>query len=303
MIEIIKEIIDIRDKQNKKNHIRLNPSICSENIKRIESLIEEKIPDDFIELYSYADGQVIEDYPFIFDEFMSSSQIIDSLEFSLKLKKPTIPKISTSEMCYYYLNRIKDLFISIIQKYCTSKWHRLECSFSTGSYSGPYLFSSCDDNKYIIVDISFEDYETLKPLIKELYNLEKDSYNWDEISINLFSNGSANFTRKYFDFGESNFSCTPNLTIKKKYFYYKWLPIFSDCSGNLIGIDLEPDTAGKKGQIIVFGRDEPNMFVAGENLKDFFNVIKKIIINKKLINKVIKEDMHIHGLLREYLYS
>jgi len=49
---------------------------------------------------------------------------------------------------------------------------------------------------------------------------------------------------------------SPKGVIKPLYANSKWVPFTHDQQGNHIGIDLDPDSKGTKGQIIVFGRDE-----------------------------------------------
>jgi len=83
----------------------------------------------------------------------------------------------------------------------------------------------------------------------------------------------------------------------KKYFNYKWLPVFSDYGGNYIGIDLDPDTNGKKGQIINFGRDEEIMIVLADSLEEFFDFILTEI--SKPDNKLLKLEHHLHDTLKE----
>ena len=62
---------------------------------------------------------------------------------------------------------------------------------------------------------------------------------------------------------------TPETSIKLAYANRGWLPISIDWSGNHIGIDTDPGSSGKYGQIINFGRDEDNMFVIAPSLAAF----------------------------------
>ena len=65
-------------------------------------------------------------------------------------------------------------------------------------------------------------------------------------------------------------SCTsfPPQAIKIAYSNPKWIPFSYDYSGNHIGIDLDPDVAGKVGQVINFGTDEEDKVVIAENFED-----------------------------------
>lgn len=48
-----------------------------------------------------------------------------------------------------------------------------------------------------------------------------------------------------------------------------WLPFVRDGSGNHLGLDLQPGSAGNKGQIINFGRDEERRCVVSVSLEAF----------------------------------
>jgi cell wall assembly regulator SMI1 len=54
----------------------------------------------------------------------------------------------------------------------------------------------------------------------------------------------------------SSMSSRPDGYIRPLYANPKWIPFTHDEAGNHIGIDLDPDTLGTWGQVIVFGRDE-----------------------------------------------
>jgi len=74
---------------------------------------------------------------------------------------------------------------------------------------------------------------------------------------------------------DDNDECTsmPKNTINCVYADSKWVPLFSDGSGNFIGLDFNPDSKGKKGQIINFGRDEEAKRVLSKTLASFFTLI------------------------------
>jgi cell wall assembly regulator SMI1 len=55
----------------------------------------------------------------------------------------------------------------------------------------------------------------------------------------------------------------PPHAIKRRYSSSGFVPLFQrPMEGNYIGLDLEPDAAGTPGQVINFGRDEDDKFVA-----------------------------------------
>jgi cell wall assembly regulator SMI1 len=87
-------------------------------------------------------------------------------------------------------------------------------------------------------------------------------------------------------FGES----FPENCIKPDYTNSGWIPLFSDMSGNYIGIDLDPDEEGSVGQIINFGRDEDRKFVIAESLGEFLDYIADKIESGELDESIMMED-------------
>jgi cell wall assembly regulator SMI1 len=73
------------------------------------------------------------------------------------------------------------------------------------------------------------------------------------------------------------FSSDPVGCVRKCYADAKWIPIFTDGSGNFIGIDLDPDMNGTAGQVINFGRDEYNKTVLAGDLNAFFERITRFV--------------------------
>lgn len=72
-----------------------------------------------------------------------------------------------------------------------------------------------------------------------------------------------------------NDECTsiPKNAIQCVYADSKWVPLFSDGSGNFIGLDFNPGIKGKIGQIINFGRDEEAKRVVSKTLQSLFTLM------------------------------
>lgn len=93
--------------------------------------------------------------------------------------------------------------------------------------------------------------------------------------------------------------------IKCQYINTKWVPIADDSGGNFIGIDLDPDENGQKGQIINFGRDENEKFVIANSLKELVILIADIVESDECVieefegQNVFVFDGHWHAI--EYL--
>lgn len=56
-------------------------------------------------------------------------------------------------------------------------------------------------------------------------------------------------------------SSQPREAIQRKYSLPGWMPLLRDNEGNAIGVDLQPASEGRFGQVINFGRDEDEKFV------------------------------------------
>jgi len=72
--------------------------------------------------------------------------------------------------------------------------------------------------------------------------------------------------------------------------------LISDLGGNYIGIDLDPDTNGIKGQVIIFGRDEEDMIVLANSWDEFLDW------NLDLIEKEgekLKSESHLHDIYKQ----
>jgi cell wall assembly regulator SMI1 len=134
-------------------------------------------------------------------------------------------------------------------------------------------------------------------LIKQLKEEEKQTYDWDDIEFIVYNDGKIETVREDTDW---NYSITafPPQTVKPFYFHSKWIPVFSDYGGNYVGIDLDPDKNGVKGQIIIYGRDVYENRKVADGIEDFFD---KIIndINKGTDGYILSDKTyHIHERLK-----
>ncbi len=90
---------------------------------------------------------------------------------------------------------------------------------------------------------------------------------------------AQDFAKEAEDFGEENYATQitgesyPVDAIKPIYINLKWIPFSHDGSGNHLGIDLDPGSAGIIGQVINFGTDESNKFVLASSITEFMTWI------------------------------
>ena len=90
---------------------------------------------------------------------------------------------------------------------------------------------------------------------------------------------------------EENFTSFPKGAIRLTYFNPKWVPLIQDFGGNYIGIDLDPGPFGTYGQVIVFGRDEDDMYVLADRWEQFLDLILDQI-EKRPADLLANEHLH-----------
>lgn len=304
VVNKLKQIIQIQDERSTEKTGEFNTPVSAEHLLQIEQLLGEPLSNEFKELYSFSDGQAMDGKGLLFGErFISAEEIIRQLEFSLTLVKPKDKSLEHPEKSEGLIKKIIDFYLDKAPKHklfgLSKSWFKIEFSCGVGSFGGPYVYASenTTPKEKGYFKIESEEYKHITGTIKELHELEKSSHNWDELIFTVFSDKTYKVERSVYDFdNQISFTSTPENAIKKKYFHFKWLPLFSDFGGNYIGIDFDPDTNGTKGQIINFGRDEEKMFVIADNLESFFDFILSELNNPK--SKLLNSEDHLHDLLR-----
>ena len=280
--------------QNKKEEINtLKKESGHSFFEKIESQIGEKLPADFVELYSNFNGEDGESYGVLFgNRFLESDEVVLQLEFGVELLKPAERKILNKEKSNAILELIALAFYKSIK---LETWARATFECSNGTYSGIRVYTS--DGERTDASANTEYQNQIFQLVKEIHQLEKESYNWDTLEFELAFDGSHTVKRiDYVWEDHMDITSTPPLAIRKKYFHHKWIPIFYDYGGNFIGMDLDPDEKGSKGQIIVFGRDEENMFVIANSLEEFFDLAIEQMNGE---NNPFDEDLHLHEIFKK----
>jgi cell wall assembly regulator SMI1 len=283
----------------------LNPPAAIGNIEKIELLIKEKLPDELRDLLMFSDGQASKNEGVFFGhQFCNSTDIIEQLQFGLSLIKPAVKTVQNPTASDKLVREIVEFYRSQVPKPkffgLFNNWYKIEFECSPGSRGGPYLYASKNttDSGREILKIDGKSEESVFKIVTELYELEKESYNWDELKFTVYQDGNYDVERAMYDFDNTiKFTSTPENAIRKIYFHYKWLPVFSDYSGNFIGIDVDPGEAGTKGQVINFGRDEEDMVVLAVNLESFFD--KVLIEIQQPDNRIVNTGRYLHDVLKE----
>lgn len=302
--EKLKKIIELQSEKFDWKLNSLNDGANENQITEINKLIGEKMPIELADLYISNNGESGDKRCcFLGHQFMSINEVIKLIEFGLSLVKPSERKIDNPEKSKELLNQIVDFYFAKAprKELFNKSWYKIEFSCGLASYGGPYLYKSekTEEKDIEIIDVNFDDYKELSPIVKELYELEKDSYNWDEVEFVVYSDKKYEVKRIDFNFNEEiPFTSTPEGAIKKMYFNPKWIPVFSDHGGNYIGIDLDPDTNGTKGQVIIFGRDEEDMFVLSNSITDFFDLMILKIVDESVD---FTQELHLHDIFKDMI--
>ena len=294
-IKKLEEITKWFAENAKETPMSLSREVEVEKFQKIETLLGEPLPKVFKAIYQKYNGESGEGMgTFMGHAFLSLDEIISSLEFSKTLVKPLNRQITNPEAS----QKIIDQILTIVKPVSTN-WYKITGSCGPQSISGPYLYpaenSTGKERKSANLERSQK--SQVMELCNQLHDLEYENYNWDELEFTIYADGRSEIKRTDYNFDEElPLTSTPPDAIKLKYFHFKWLPVFSDGGGNYIGFDLDPDTKGIKNQIIVFGRDEEDMFVLANDLDQFFDRCLSEIAAKgeELLNGV-----HLHDYFKE----
>ena len=272
-------------------------------VSHVETIIGEPIPNDLKELFEKYDGEENSGYgAFIGHSLINLEELIEELNFSRSSMKPENPYISDPDKSQILVDSLNSLYRSIIPKrwgLFKKKWYKLVYKLSKNSSEGPYFYrdKNTSDREYEIPRLTTEQENRSRNLIKQLQELERESYNWDYVECTLYGYDSYSFERKFYNF-DDGLSSYPERCIKTIDFHFGWLPLIKDHGGNFIGIDLDPDERGTKGQVIVYGRDEKLMFVLANSWEEFLDLVLGIIKQKPAD---LLESSHLHNFFRAFI--
>lgn len=275
----------------------------------IEKMIDATLPDDIRTLYMRYGGDSRDHAGcFIGHGFMGLDQILESTEFArslIKPEKPVVPNATASDAVI--LQIVEEMFRQLDKLtgsgVVSANWDRCEFECSPGSFGGPYIYETPDvsDKERKIVGSDHIDYDKFYALAAELADLEGESYNWDDLGFVVFRDRQYQLERQFYNLGDpENFTSYPEGAIQRTYFHLRWVPIIQDHGGNYIGVDLEAGPSGLVGQIIVFGRDEYDMFVLADDWEDFLDLILGLIENQP---EVLLNDSHLHDVLKPIIMA
>ncbi|MEO5975559.1 MAG: SMI1/KNR4 family protein [Chryseolinea sp.] len=269
-------------------------------IAEVQQFIDKKLPEEFIELYASFNG---EEGPgmgiFLGHSFLSLEDIIQTIEISKTFVKPENRLIDHPAESERMIKAIIGEYKKSLPK--DTPWYKFEFMCAPKTLQLPYFYpdQNTTDRQKQMFDLDDVAQQNVNELTEQLHELEKVAYNWDELHATVFNDGDHHVKRQDFSFiADIPFTSFPEGAIKKKYFNPNWVPIIFDNLGNYIGIDLDPDENGTVGQIIVFGRDEEDMFVIADSFHRFLD------FNLELIKKNPDEllgGQHIHDIYKRII--
>lgn len=119
-----------------------------------------------------------------------------------------------------------------------------------------------------ITEVSILENDPNFKIINKLNKIsEKDLQNYPDLMRNISTHSKNDYIKKLPD----QRSFPPN-KVKLQYANPNWIPLVTDNAGNHIAIDLDPDTDGTIGQVIIFGREYDVKYVIAENWGEFMNM-------------------------------
>lgn len=273
----------------------LAPQADFARVEDINALIGDTLPPDISVLFAKYDGESGDGAgAFLGHGFMSLQKIIDSLEFSKSLVKPAHPTVPEPDAS----GAIIDAIIKIHTESVTGAWHKLKFECGPNSYEGPYVYPSIDTSEQTrqSLELPEDRMDEVYALSGKLHDLEHSSYKWDELKITVFGDGTNTVERTFYDFDQTlPLTSQPPDAILKKYYHIKWVPIIEDHGGNYIGVDLDPGPKGTKAQIIVFGRDEEDMYVMANSWGQFLD---RMITELGPRRVELLGDSHLHDMFK-----
>lgn len=294
------------------NEVETKQLTEQENIQKtreIEELINESFPKEILSLYEKYDGDTGTGYgSFLGHSFIGLEEMKNSLEFSksrIKPNKPEVPNPKASEgIIEKIINEvIRELPLKKKLGFLKPKWYKVEFETGPGTIGGPYFYptENTSDREREIIKLTSDARDQISKLTEQLHEMEVQEYNWDNLEITAYGDGKHEIKRESYDFdNELSLTSTPQGAIKTKYFHIKWIPIISDYGGNYIGIDLDPDEKGTKGQVIIFGRDEEDMLVLANSWGDFLDYTLELT---KTSCDELKSESHLHDVFRKIMIT
>lgn len=279
----------------------LRPQSDMARIARIEALLGEALPADITDLFRRYDGDERSEGmgSFLGHGLVNLDNAVRSLEFSESLIKPSNPVVDDVESANAIISEMIAIHVRALglRRPFARSWHKLEFKCGPAIYGGPYLYrsASTSETERAIPAMSSASTDEIMTLAGRLHERERSGYNWDELHVTAFADGRRTVERTFYNFDDIERRIFPQDAIREKYFHIKWCPVIEDHGGNYIGVDLDPGPSGIKGQVIVFGRDEDDMYVLAQSWELFLDLLLAKIESG---GEELLGDAHLHDLLR-----
>ena len=294
------------------NHVE-EPSFVDQSdsgrLDILETSIGAKLPDAVRLLLSRYDGEHEgAEGLFLGSGLMSIDQIVDDIAFAQTLIKPDNPAIENEAASQAILGEIVREILDMLNgaarnQSIPSNWSKCEFDCCPNGFGGPvvYICSATEETERTVMDCDRATMSRIMELASDLHDIERKSYNWDELCFVVNSDHSFTVSRDFYGLtDEGNFTSFPENAIRLTYFHLRWLPLLRDFGGNNIGVDLDPGPAGKQGQIIVYGRDKHDMFVVADDWEAFLDLIIDLIATRPA--EIVNSE-HLHDFLQPIIMA
>lgn len=286
---------------------RLRAQTDFARIDDLHRMIGTVLPMEVIELLHAYDGEEPGSQGAFFGHgVMGLDKILATARFALGRVKPDNPVVPNPAASERLIERLTCLYRRLVSHYLAreqlpARWHRVEFQCAPDAFGGPYLYLESDtpDQDRIILspdEQAIKFYRRVGLVIRKLHKMEAVSYNWDELNVVAYADGTHRVERSNYAL-DDGLSSNPPGAIKPYYFHLKWIPLIEDHGGNYIGVDLDPGPSGTKGQVIVFGRDEYEMFVLAPSWDAFLDRMLAEIDRRPFS---LNGDVHLHDHFRPF---
>lgn len=275
----------------------------------LEGVIGAKLPARVRALLNRYDGeQDGAEGLFLGHGLISIDRIMEEVAFAQTLIKPDNPYVENEAVSQPILEAMVREILQLMESTArdgsiSRNWSKCEFDCSPGSIGGPYIYTrhDTDATERGVINCDKTTMGRIIELASDLHQIERLSYNWDELQFVVNSDHSFTVSRDFYGLtDEDNFTSFPENAIRRTYFHLRWVPLLRDFGGNNIGVDLDPGPAGKQGQIIVYGRDEHDMFVLADNWEAFLDRIIDLIATRPAD---IANSGHLHDFLKPIIMA
>ncbi|KAG0676005.1 hypothetical protein C6P40_000825 [Pichia californica] len=276
---IIEDVINL-DMKDPKNYFKLNPkNYGSYDDSEIDDL--DDIPDAEDLLNSLSDPCTIKDLN-VAQKHLGIKFPFPVIQYFLTHDGQEVPPSSTRKLGLIYGLQLLSLAEVVVM---TNYWRKVSRRELNSKFVPKTVVENNVKEKELIENNEKEENMIINndpnfQIVEKINKIsENDLKNYPDLMRNISTHSKNDYIKKL-----PNQSSYPPKMIKLQYANSNWIPLVTDNAGNNIAIDLDPDTDGKIGQVIIFGREFDTKFVIADNWGDFMNKFALDFENPKRCN-------------------